>query len=100
MPPRLRLTTDTHLSVENRLDVPRMFRPLEVPDDITSSLLARAVEHVVRVVATRPIAFTPVVGVVDNLGENESDERDQEGDTTGDDLEEECSFLSGGLGRL
>lgn len=56
-----------------------MLRHGEVADDVASSLLTRAVEHVLWVVASCPVAVVVVVGVVDGLREAEGDECYEEG---------------------
>jgi hypothetical protein len=83
MPARLRLPTNPHLRIINGLERFRVIRHLEVSDNVARSLLARAAEHVVWVVPTRPIALAPVVSVVDDLCEDEGDKCYQEGDAAG-----------------
>lgn len=100
MSPSLCLTTNTPLSVEKVLDIMRLIRPFEVSDNKASSLLACTVEHVVWIVAARPIALAPVVRVVDHLREDKGDDGYQKYDAAGDDLQEERSFVCGRLGCL
>lgn len=100
MPAGLRLATDGTLPVEDGLNFRAMSRHSEEADDVASSLLTRALEHVAWVVAVPPVAFALVVGVVDDLGEGERDERYEEGNAAGEDLEEESGLLGRGLGCL